>query len=92
MNLVNFILLAVLLALPAFAEEPSEMINKVTCTKGKDSRELEIVAKGTGHVATYTRDGKATEVATCSLTKEKCQAVFDQIRVNLEKTDFDCKT
>ncbi|MBS1960642.1 MAG: hypothetical protein JST04_00390 [Bdellovibrionales bacterium] len=84
--------LAVLfLALPALAAEPAEMINKATCTKGAETRELEITAKGEGHTVTYTKKGTAKEVGTCSTNKEKCQAVFDNLKTNLEKAGFACK-
>ncbi len=72
-------------------ESAGEMINKATCSKGSDTRELEIVAKGDGHVVSYTKAGEVKEVATCSMTKTKCQAVFDQIKSKLESLGFTCK-
>ncbi len=74
----------------AHAAEPSEMINKATCTKGTDTRELEIVAKGEGHVVSYTKAGAAKEVGQCSMNKAKCEAVFEQIKASLEKAGFAC--
>jgi hypothetical protein len=78
-------------ATEAPAEASGEMINKATCTKGTDSRELEIVAKGDGHVVSYTKAGEAKEVGNCSMDKKKCQAVFDQIKSKLEGAGFACK-
>lgn len=84
-------LLSIPLALSAAAAEtPAEMINKATCTRGADERELEIVAKGDGHVVSYTKSGATKEVGACSMNKQKCQAVFDQIRSKLEKSGFAC--
>lgn len=85
------VLAALFLTLSAFAAEPAEMINKATCTKGAETRELEITAKGEGHTVTYTKGGAAKEVGACSTNKDKCQAVFDNLKTNLEKAGFTCK-
>ncbi len=91
---LNALSIALLLSTPmafgAEAEAP-EMINKITCSAGTDSRDLEIVAKDSGHVVSYTKGGKTTEVGTCSMTKTKCQEVFDRIKANLEKAGYVCK-
>lgn len=73
------------------AEEPGEMINRATCTSGKESRELEIVSKGNGHSVTYTKGKDSKEVGSCSSNLEKCQVVFDNIKANLEKSGYTCK-
>lgn len=72
------------------SDESEEMINRATCTHGKDTRDLEIVAKGTGHVVSYTHGGETKEVGTCSSNKDKCQKVFDNIKSNLEKSGYTC--
>lgn len=72
-------------------ESPAEMINKATCTKGSETRELEITARGDGHTVTYTKGGATKDVGSCSMKKEKCQAVFDGLKANLEKAGFVCK-
>ncbi len=85
-------LFLILLAAPsAFAVEAAEMINRTTCTKGADVRELEIVAKGDGHSVSYTKKGKANDIGACSMNKAKCQAIFDQIKASLEKSGYACK-
>ena len=73
-------------------EVPSEVLNKVTCVHDADTRDLEIVADEHGHVVNYTKGGETKPVGTCSVTKEKCQTIFDSIRANLEKAGFACKT
>jgi hypothetical protein len=93
MNTLRIVVLGASLVFTSFAvaAEPAEVINKMTCSNGKDIRELEIVAKGDGHVVSYTKAGTAKEVGTCSMNKAKCQAVFDNIRSTLEKSGFSCK-
>lgn len=84
--------LCVLASVSVFAEEvPGEIINRSTCTSGKDVRDLEIVSKGDGHVLNYTKAGTVREMATCSVDLDKCQAVFDNIKSNLEQSGYICK-
>jgi hypothetical protein len=85
------VLLLLASALAAPSAVPEEMINKSTCTLGPDSRDLEIVARGEGHVVTYTKNGKTKEVGTCSANKQKCQEIFDEIQTNLKKAGYHCK-
>lgn len=90
-SLPFLLLLLLLMSSAVFAAEPAEMINRTTCTKSGDTRELEIVAKGDGHRVSYTKNGKTSDVGACALNKEKCQAIFDQIKASLEKTGYACK-
>lgn len=90
-NLLLVLSVIGLASLAFAAEAPSEMINKVTCVKDGDTRELEIVSKDGGHTTNYTKAGEMKEVATCSMTKEKCQSVFDSIKGKLEAAGFECK-
>ncbi len=78
-------------ALSSYAAETPEILNRVTCTSGKDSRELEIMGKDGGNVVTYTKGGVVKEVGSCSMKKEKCQVIFDGIKKNLEKSGYACQ-
>ena len=72
-------------------EVPSEVLNQTSCVHGTDTRDLEIVASESGHVVNYTKGGATTVVGTCSVTKDKCQSIFDSIQANLEKAGYVCK-
>lgn len=90
LNLI-FTLSILLLSPLGYAAESAEMINRMTCASGSDTRELEIVAKDAGHVVNYTKQGATKEVGTCSTNKSKCQEIFERIKANLEKSGFTCK-
>ncbi len=74
------------------AAEPTttDAFQKITCTSGEDSRQLEVVKKGAGCALDYTKSGKASAVSTSAKGTEHCVSVQTRIRSKLEKAGFTC--
>lgn len=65
---------------------------KVTCSKGKETRLLEIVKKGKGCAFAYTKFGKTNEAATSSHGLKHCRDSQKKVRSKLESAGYACNT
>lgn len=76
---------------PPVVPKDSDSSQKMTCTKDKDVRDLEVVKKGAkGCALNYTKAGKTTEAATSSIGAKHCESSEAKIRGKLEKSGFKC--
>lgn len=65
--------------------------SKVTCTRGKDSRMLEVQAKSKGCDLAYTKFGKEKTVASSSHDLGYCHKVMKRIEGKLKTAKFVCQ-
>jgi hypothetical protein len=64
---------------------------KVTCTSGKDSRTLRVLAKVKGCELEYTKNGKASVVASSTLSSKHCDDKLASIKDKLVNAGFNCQ-
>lgn len=64
---------------------------KLACTKGTETRTLEIVKKGAGCGLSYEKGGKAKIVAKASHGEKHCVESKDKIRAKLEAAGYKCQ-
>jgi hypothetical protein len=66
-------------------------LKKISCTKGKEVRTLEVVKKGAGCALAYTKAEQTTDVATSNSGTKHCMKVKKKIKANLEKSGYHCE-
>ena len=76
---------------PVVAPVVNDNPDKVTCTKGEETRLLEVVKKGNGCSFAYTKSGKTKEAATSSHGIKHCQASQKKVQSKLESAGYVCK-
>lgn len=64
---------------------------KVTCTIGKDSRTLRVLTKVKGCELEYTKNGKASVVASSSISSQHCNDKLASIKDKLVNAGFNCQ-
>ena len=64
---------------------------ELTCLFNKDERKLSVNEKGEGCELSYSKEGKASVVATQIKGQEKCDEVFTRIQTKLEASGFKCE-
>jgi hypothetical protein len=78
---------ATMAAAPATPPPPPA---KLTCSKGKVSRVLEVVKTHGGCAFNYTKDGKTESVATSPYGRHHCVHSQEKLRDKLIKAGFIC--
>lgn len=73
------------------AAENSSDADKISCTKGSDTRTLEIVKKGAGCALEYDKSGKKSDVSTSTHGTAHCKASQKKIRTKLEHSGYKCE-
>jgi hypothetical protein len=64
---------------------------KVTCTSGKDSRTLRVLTKVKGCELEYTKNGKASVVASSAINSKHCDDKLASIKDKLVNAGFNCQ-
>jgi hypothetical protein len=64
---------------------------KVTCTSGKDSRTLRVLTKVKGCELEYTKNGKASVVASSTVSSKHCDDKLASIKDKLVNAGFNCQ-
>jgi len=70
----------------------SESIKSIICENESDERKISILQPKLGGCRVeYTKFGKSKSVASAVNGRDHCTKVFEKIKTNLEKADFECK-
>jgi hypothetical protein len=64
--------------------------NKISCSKGSETRVLEIEKKDQGCSLAYTKAGKTTSIASSTKNEKHCVASQKKIRTKLENAGYKC--
>jgi hypothetical protein len=64
---------------------------KVACTSGKDARTLRVLAKVKGCELEYTKNGKASVVASSTVSTKHCDDKLASIKDKLVTAGFNCQ-
>lgn len=72
------------------AKAQADVRAKVECALKTEKRDLEIREKGKGCVLSYTKGGKAEDVATGSNGTAYCQKALEKISGNLKTAGYEC--
>lgn len=80
-------------AAPTVVQKPTAKSDgqKLTCTKGKDARVLEVVKKDKGCALNYTKAGKESAVASSVNGTKHCEDSQKKVSAKLEQAGFQCK-
>lgn len=65
--------------------------NKLSCTKGSETRTLEVVSKDKGCALNYTKAGKETVAASSVHGTSHCDQSKTKISKKLEAAGYQCK-
>lgn len=76
---------------PAAQTKTASDSQKLSCTKGSDTRVLEVVSKDKGCVLNYTKAGKETAAASSSHSVEHCEKSKDKISKKLIAAGYQCQ-
>jgi len=76
---------------PAAQTKTASDSQKLSCTKGSDTRVLEVVSKDKGCVLNYTKAGKETAAASSSHSVEHCEKSKDKISKKLVAAGYQCQ-
>lgn len=69
-----------------------ENMVKVTCTKGKEARLLEVIKKDNGCAFAYTKNGKINEAASSIHGFKHCKDSEKKVQGKLESAGYACKS
>ena len=73
------------------AATTGEITAKATCTSGKDSRTLAVLTKDKGCELEYTKNGKASVVASAVNGSKHCEDKLTSIKDKLVNAGFNCQ-
>lgn len=72
------------------ATDKQDATGKVTCTKDKETRALEVIKKDAGCSLEYTKAGSTKSVATSAHGSQHCNESLKKTRGKLEAGGFKC--
>lgn len=64
--------------------------DKLACSKGRESRMLEILKKASGCELKYTKAGRSSFISSSARGKKHCESSKAKLREKLEKAGFLC--
>lgn len=65
-------------------------VEKLACSKGNESRTLEVIRKAAGCELKYTKAGKSSFISNSAHGKKHCEQSQTKLREKLEKAGFQC--
>lgn len=76
---------------PAGSENKEPTLARAICSKGRDSRTIEVLKSGSGCRVVYTKFGAAKEMAVAKNGAQYCTEVKDKIQTHLTGVGFHCE-